>query len=449
MSSISVETKKMTELDQAAVIGMDDLVLVHTANGMRVCTIRALFEGGSVSVPTATTTVAGIVKPDGVSILVKADGTISAKIPDQTVAAVGTLGVVKPDGTTVTIKADGTISAVQKDATLATDATPGIVKPDADTITVDENGTISAKQASIATTSKTGVVKPDGTTITVDATGKIVAKLPGIATAAAAGLVKPDGTTLSVGADGLLTVIGGSGGGLSVESNAGAHNSIYRGKYLGSVYTAAQQAAVAAGTFDDLFIGDYWTIGGVNYRIAAFDYFLNCGSTALATHHMIVVPDTNLYTHVMEDSNITTKGYYGSKMRTSGLNQAKTTAQTAFGAGHILTYKDYLTNASANGKASGASEYDCTVELMCERMVYGGPYYGTICDGNTVPSIYSYSKTQFPLFALRPDLIANREAWWLRDIVSAALFALVGSHGDATYTGAGFAFGVRPAIPVS
>ena len=444
MSSISVETKKMTELDQASVIGMDDLVLVHTANGMRVCTVRALFEGGSVSVPTATTTVAGIVKPDGTSILVKADGTISAKIPDPTVAKVGTLGVVKPDGTTVTIKADGTISAVQKDAAVATEAAAGIVKPDGSTITVEEDGTIKAKQAEVATTSKAGLVKPDGSTITVGADGKIAAK---IATTTAAGIVKPDGTTLSVGADGLLTVVGG--GGLSMEGNAGAHNSIYRGKYLGNTYTAAQQAAVAAGTFDDLFIGDYWTINGVNYRIAAFDYYLNCGSTALATHHMIVVPDTNLYTHVMEDSNITTNGYYGSKMRTSGLNQAKTTAAAAFGAGHILTYKEYLTNASSNGKPSGASEYDCTVELMCERMVYGNPYYGTVCDGVNTPSIYSYSKTQLPLFALRPDLICNRATFWLRDIVSAALFAFVGTRGYAACGTAGGAGGVRPAIPVS
>ena len=52
-------------------------------------------------------------------------------------------------------------------------------------------------------------------------------------------------------------------------NNAGAHNAIYRGKSLGSTVTTAQYAAIKAGTFDDLYIGDYWTIGGVNYRIAA------------------------------------------------------------------------------------------------------------------------------------------------------------------------------------
>ena len=448
MSSISIETKKMTDLDQAAVITLDDLVLVHTANGMRVCTVRALFEGGSVSVPTATTTVAGIVKPDGTSILVKADGTISAKLPDPTVAAVGTLGVVKPDGTTITIKADGTISAKQKDATIATDTTPGIVKPDGTTVTVDEDGTISAKQAGIATTAKAGLVMPDGTTITVDASGKIVAKQPSIATAAAAGLVKPDGATLSVESDGTLKVIGG-GGGLSVENNAGAHNAIYRGKYLGNTYTAAQQAAVAAGTFDDLFIGDYWTIGGVNYRIAGFDYYLNNGDTACATHHMIVVPDTQLYTHVMNDTNVTEGGYYGSKMRTSGLNQAKTTAESAFGASHILSHREYLTNAVSNGRPSGGSWYDCTVELMSERMVYGNGIFMPVSDGTNVPSNYTVSKGQLPLFLYRHDLIGNRENWWLRDVITAAGFAFVYNDGYATCNLASVAAGVRPAIPVS
>ena len=440
MSSISIETKKMTDLDQAAVITLDDLVLVHTANGMRVCTVRALFEGGSVSVPTATTTVAGI--------LVKADGTISAKLPDPAVAEVGTLGVVKPDGTTITIKADGTISAKQKDATIATDTTPGIVKPDGTTVTVDEDGTISAKQAGIATTAKAGLVMPDGTTITVDASGKIVAKQPSIATAAAAGLVKPDGATLSVESDGTLKVIGG-GGGLSVENNAGAHNAIYRGKYLGNTYTAAQQAAVAAGTFDDLFIGDYWTIGGVNYRIAGFDYYLNNGDTACATHHMIVVPDTQLYTHVMNDTNVTEGGYYGSKMRTSGLNQAKTTAESAFGASHILSHREYLTNAVSNGRPSGGSWYDCTVELMSERMVYGNGIFMPVNDGTNVPSNYTVSKGQLPLFLYRHDLIGNRENWWLRDVITAANFAYVSLDGNAASSNASVALGVRPAIPVS
>ena len=54
-------------------------------------------------------------------------------------------------------------------------------------------------------------------------------------------------------------------------NNAGAHNAIYRGKNLGTSVTTAQYNAIKAGTFDDLYIGDYWVINGKTWRIAAFD----------------------------------------------------------------------------------------------------------------------------------------------------------------------------------
>src|SRR5699024_9521029 len=73
-----------------------------------------------------------------------------------------------------------------------------------------------------------------------------------------------------------------------VYSGAGAHNSVYRGKNLGASVTAEQYAAIAAGTFDDLYIGDYWTIGGVTYRIAAFDYYLHTGDTPCTDHHAVI-----------------------------------------------------------------------------------------------------------------------------------------------------------------
>ena len=414
MAAISIETKKMTDLDQATVIGLNDLVLVHTANGMRVCTVKALLDGGAISVPIATTTTPGIIKPDGTTLMVKTDGTASAVIPDPTVAAVGTLGVVKPDGTTVTIKADGTISAKQTTIPTATAAVAGIVKPDGTTVTIAADGTISAKQAEIATAAKVG-------------------------------LIKPDGTTLSVDANGTLKVVGG---GLSMEGNAGAHNSIYRGKNLGSAVTAAQYQAIANGTFDDLFIGDYWTINNVTYRIAAFDYYLRTGDTECTTHHVTLVPDVSMYTSGMNSSNITTGGYYGSLMVSEGLEKAKTTINAAFGAAHILTHRQLLCNAVANGRPSGGSWYDSTVELMTEQNVYGGKVFGTACDGTNVPYLYTVDKSQYPLFAHRPDLISNRQTYWLRDVVSAAYFANVYNNGDAGCGNASNAFGVRPAFSI-
>ena len=231
-------------------------------------------------------------------------------------------------------------------------------------------------------------------------------------------------------------------------NNAGAHNSIYRGKNLGSAVTAEQYAAIQAGTFDDMYIGDYWTIGGVTYRIAAFDYYLRAGDTDMTTHHVTLVPDASMYNHVMNDSNVTTGGYVGSKMYTTGLADAKTTINNAFGSAHILTHRQYLCNAVSNGKPSGGSWYDSTVELMTEQNVYGCKVFGAGNDGSTVPALYTVDKSQYPLFAFRPDLISNRQWFWLRDVVSAALFAHVNGDGFAHCNGASTAAGVRPAFSI-
>lgn len=241
-------------------------------------------------------------------------------------------------------------------------------------------------------------------------------------------------------------------------NNAGAHNAIYRGKSLGSTVTTAQYAAIKAGTFDDLYIGDYWTIGGVNYRIAAFDYYLNSGDTSCTTHHVVIVPDTCLYNAQMHNTssggyeggaaNTTTGGYVGSNMYKSNLEQAKTTIKSAF-SGHVLKHRIYLTNAVANGRASGGAWCDSEVDLMCEQMVYGSGIFSPVSDGSNVPANYRVEKSQLPLFQHEPSRICNRNSWWLRDVITASYFAFVYDNGNAGYYDASYSIGVRPAFCIS
>lgn len=241
-------------------------------------------------------------------------------------------------------------------------------------------------------------------------------------------------------------------------NNAGAHNAIYRGKSLGSTVTTAQYAAIKAGTFDDLYIGDYWTIGGVNYRIAAFDYYLNSGDTSCTTHHVVIVPDACLYNAQMHNTssggwesgaaNTTAGGYVGSDMYKSNLEQAKTTIKSAF-SGHVLKHRIYLTNAVANGRASGGAWCDSEVDLMCEQMVYGSGIFSPVSDGSNVPTNYRVEKSQLPLFQHEPSRICNRATWWLRDVITASYFALVSDTGLANYSYASNSRGVRPAFCIS
>ena len=233
-----------------------------------------------------------------------------------------------------------------------------------------------------------------------------------------------------------------------IFAGAAAHNAIYRGKSLGSAVTAAQYAAISDGTFEDLYIGDYWTIGGVNYRIAAFDYYLNCGDTATPSHHAVIVPDTCLYNAVMNTSDTTAGGYVGSQMYTANLAQAKTTIKGTF-SGHVMNHRIYLVNAVANGYSSGGAWVDSEVDLMNEQMVYGCGIFSPVSTGSTVPVNHRVEKSQLPLFAHDPSRICNRNNWWLRDVITAPYFAIVYDAGSADYGGSSYPRGVRPAFCIS
>lgn len=240
-------------------------------------------------------------------------------------------------------------------------------------------------------------------------------------------------------------VMPGGGEAVSIMDNAATHNMIYRGKNLGSSLTAEQAAAIKAGTFKDIYLGDYWQIGGVDYLAAGFDYWYQCGDTACTTHHVVIIPRNHLYTYHMNASNTTEGGYVGSDMYKNGLTQAKATFNSAFGSAHILNHREHLTNAVSNGRPSGGTWYDSTVELPNENMMYGSHIFAPASDGTNIPNNYTISKSQLPLFRLAPWLSFTRSYWcWLRDVVSAAYFASANNYGHCTYDGASAEGGVRP-----
>lgn len=94
-------------------------------------------------------------------------------------------GLVKPDGSTITVDADGTIHG-----TPSSSLTPEYMAGGTDIIAFDVSGTSHAVRDAgarallvPATTLQTGLVKPDGSTITIDADGTIHAAGGGAITA--------------------------------------------------------------------------------------------------------------------------------------------------------------------------------------------------------------------------------------------------------------------------
>ncbi|AZA25445.1 MAG: hypothetical protein DF199_06570 [Lactobacillus delbrueckii subsp. lactis] len=92
---------------------------------------------------------------------------------------------------------------------------------------------------------------------------------------------------------------------------------------------------------------------------------------------------------------------------------------------------------------------------MTEQNVYGNQVMGALPSGGTVNPWdangnhnYLVDKSQFPLFVFRPDLISNRQWFWLRTVVSAIAFADVHDNGNADCAGAAGSAGVRPAFSI-
>lgn len=223
---------------------------------------------------------------------------------------------------------------------------------------------------------------------------------------------------------------------------------IFRGKNLGTALTAVQKAAIKDGSFKGMFLGDYWSIGGRIWRIVDMNYWYNCGDTAFTSHHLVIMPDEALYNAQMNTTNITTGGYVGSEMYKTNMANAKTIVNAAF-QGSVLTHREHLCNAVANGKQSGGAWFDSSIELPSEIMMYGHIHFGNASDGNTISNIYTNSKTQLALFMVCPRFITDRShVQWLRDVVSSAYFALVGKYGNANCDGASGSYGVRPVFPV-
>ena len=215
-----------------------------------------------------------------------------------------------------------------------------------------------------------------------------------------------------------------------------SHRMIYRGKNLGTSFTTEQSQAVQNGTFTDMYIGDYWVINGKTRRIGDIDYFIHCGDNVDLGHHLLMVDDgvdlvgDGSTTHFMNDTDTTAGGFKGSKMWQSTIpNQILPDITTAFGS-HLLTHREYISNAVNNGVPTGGEWVDTTYNIFNEAM-----YYGSVVNGanNAGTGLYNTgcSKNQIALFKLNQSSMNRRINIWLRDVVSASSFAYVDYNGFA------------------
>lgn len=183
--------------------------------------------------------------------------------------------------------------------------------------------------------------------------------------------------------------------------------------------------SIANGTFSHAPVGGYFVINNHPYYIVDQDYWKS-GNVSITNptriHHVAVATGFVAGTKTKLNTAATNAGgYAGCDFRTG--NNGNTVRQslisiieTDFGSGHLLTYKDRITNAVTNGYPSGVVLADMTVELMTECQVFGSRQLSPMSNGSTISMNRDVSR-QFELFRRRPDQIANVSLTWLRDLM--------------------------------
>lgn len=212
------------------------------------------------------------------------------------------------------------------------------------------------------------------------------------------------------------------------------HRNIFRGKCLGESITDEQLTAIRDGNFDDLYIGDYWEIKGVKYRIADVNYWKNVGypeSEKVQKPHILIVPDTVLGSGQMHTSNSTYGGYRNSEMKSTRLNNIAKTLPDTFKS-LLLTHRMFSDGAWINA----------SVDLMSEVMVHGT----YICTDNS--NKQTSDTQQLALFRLAPELKVVGVNYWLRNVAGSQTYTLISQYGDASSDMATSTYGVRPVFAV-
>lgn len=225
------------------------------------------------------------------------------------------------------------------------------------------------------------------------------------------------------------------------------HRLVVRGKNLGSVVTTQQLAAIQAGTFEGLWLGDYWEINGMQWRIVDFNYWLNSGDSECTKNHLVIMPDRPLCDAAMNTtSNNTNGGYIGSEMYTKNLQPAKDAIIAAFG-DSVITHRNIFSNAVTSGKPSSCAWCDSQADLPSESMMYGHNLFAARPDKGA--SAETIDMVQLALFQANPRFInPQTTAMWLRDVVSDTDFASIYGNGVATSSQAATVIGVRPVFAI-
>lgn len=287
------------------------------------------------------------------------------------------------------------------------------------------------------------------------------------------------------------------------------HNGIFRGKDLTNVYTVDEMyERIHNGTFEDLYLGDYFTqsittdimtrftgevfesgtvyyeMGGgtdvtartwtetedsepqsgktyatkqtvtetISLMMAAFNYYYNVGDTALTTHHAVLIPRGYGFATMaaMNSTNTTVGSYYNSDMHQITLPCYAKSLKSALN-NHLLSHKILLPNAinastpsMAGAGMIGASNGWGWAATELQLM-NEIQLYGSMIMSSSAYDV-GLDCEKLPVFNFINGVQYDRGYFWLRPVVNSTNFAYCGNSGFAFSSVASGTIYVRPEI---
>ena len=205
---------------------------------------------------------------------------------------------------------------------------------------------------------------------------------------------------------------------------AASHNGIFRGKDLTNIYTIDEICErISNGTFEDLYIGDYFDITisteytaneVVRCVLAGFDtmpFFSrsinnitdNTSMNINIKHHASIVTK-NAFTkkhRIFKNTGYSAEGGFKSSDMPSILDTYATALKTKLN-NHIVPHEKVVSNniAITNGKGEiiGITICGCEISLLHERQVFGSVINSSPMENNNGCNL-------LPLFALNPSAV--------------------------------------------
>lgn len=248
---------------------------------------------------------------------------------------------------------------------------------------------------------------------------------------------------------------------------AASHNAVFRGKDLTNVYTIDEICnRISNGTFEDLYIGDYFDItinveGSESVRcvLAGFntyiDKYTNNNTNIRLTNHVVIVTNALNTLYKMCDDNVDVlKGYKGSKMWNTTIPLYNTAFSEVFDS-HLIPYgnyftsevdKDLLSNVGKGNKGASCNQISVNnikLDLLNEVEIFGMSNFSS--------SYLDVEGVQLPLFKLNQQEIFGKKTsnnyfynYWLKNVSSFDSFAIVNMRGNCSFMSANQENGFRP-----